>query len=143
MRTHLCATTLVVLLLAAGCATTASIPPLRSEFSDVPVLEGLSYRPDDSIVIETQSVRAARLLYRGRMEPGSVAVEMQKGLETNGWRLVRSTSVARHGTMQLYEKGEASLQIQVWEGGLFGYYTYVEVSGTRPAHQSRTTAAKK
>ncbi len=142
MRTHLCATTLVVVfLLAAGCATTG-VPPLRSEFGDVPVLEGLSYRPDDSIVIETPTVRAARLLYRGRMEPGSVAVEMQKGLEANGWRLIRGTSVARHGTMQLYEKGEASLQLQVWEGGLFGYYTYLEVSGTRPTGRAATTARK-
>lgn len=143
MRTHLCATTLGVLLLAAGCATTGSVPPLRSEFGDVPVLEGLAYRPGESMVIETQNVRAVRLLYRGRMEPGSAAVEMQKGLEGAGWRLVRSTSVARHGTMQLYEKRDASLQVQVWEGGLFGYYTYVEVSGTRPAGPIRTTAATK
>jgi hypothetical protein len=141
MKTHLCATTLVVVLLvAAGCATTG-VPPLRSEFGDVPVLEGLTYRPDDSIVIETQNVRAVRLLYRGRMEPGSVAVEMQKGLEAAGWRLVRGTTVARHGTMQLFEKRDASLQVQVWEGGLFGYYTYVEVSGTRPAGPVKTTAA--
>ena len=142
MRTYLRTTTLGVLLLATGCAT-MSVPPLRSEFGDVPLLEGLSYQPDGSIVIETKSVRAARLLYRGRIEPGSAVVEMQKGLEANGWRLVRSTSVARHGTMQLFEKGEASLQLQVWEGGMFGYYTYVEVSGTRPVTgPGAKTAAK-
>jgi hypothetical protein len=141
MRTHFRTATLGVLLLAAGCATT-SVPPLRSEFGDVPLLEGLSYRPGESVVIETKSVRAARLLYRGRMEPGSVVVEMQKGIEANGWRLVRTTSVAGHGTMQLYEKGDASLQLQVWEGGMFGYYTYVEVSGTRPVTAGPKTAAK-
>ena len=141
MRTHLRATTLGVLLFAAGCATT-SVPPLRSEFGDVPLLEGLAYRPGQTVVIETRSVRTARLLYRGRMEPGSVVVEMQKGLEGNGWRLIRTTSVAGHRTMQLYEKGEGSLQLQVWEGGLFGYYTYVEVSGTRPLSAPAKTAAK-
>lgn len=141
MRTYLRTIALGVLLLATGCAT-MSVPPLRSEFGDVPLLEGLAYQPDGSVVIETKSVRAARLLYRGRIEPGSAVVEMQKGLEANGWRLVRSTSVARHGTMQLYEKGEASLQLQVWEGGMFGYYTYVEVSGTRPVTGTAKTAAK-
>lgn len=142
MRTHVRATILGVLLLAAGCATT-SVPPLRSEFGDVPLLEGLSYQPAQSVIIETKSVRAARLLYRGRMEPGSVVVEMQKAIEANGWRLIRTTSVAGHGTMQLYEKGDASLQLQVWEGGMFGYYTYVEVSGTRPVTPpGAKTAAK-
>jgi hypothetical protein len=141
MRTHFRTAILGVLLLAAGCATT-SMPPLRSEFGDVPMLEGLTYQADESVVIETKSVRAARLLYRGRMEPGSVVVEMQKSLEANGWRLVRATSVARHGTIQLYEKGDASLQIQVWEGGSFNYYTYVEVSGTRPVTPGAKTAAK-
>ncbi len=142
MRTHFRTVTLGVLLLAAGCAT-VSVPPLRSEFGDVPLLEGLSYQPGQSVVIETKTVRAARLLYRGRMEPGSVVVEMQKGIEANGWRLVRTTAVAGHGTMQLYEKGEASLQLQVWEGGMFGYYTYVEVSGTRPVTgPGAKTAAK-
>jgi hypothetical protein len=140
MRTHIGATTLAVLLLAAGCATTGSVPPLRSEFGDIPVLEGLVYRPEGSIVIETQSVRAVRLLYRGRMEAGSAAVEMQKGLEGAGWRLVRSTSVAGHGTIQLFEKRDASLQVQVWESGVFNYYTNVEVSGTRPVGPTATAA---
>ena len=78
------ATTLGVLLFATGCAT-VSVPPLRSEFGDVPMMDGLSYQADQSVIIETRNVRTARLVYRGRMEAGSAVVEMQKGLEANGW----------------------------------------------------------
>jgi len=138
----LCATILVTLLLAAGCAST-TMPPLKSEFGDIPVLDGLSYRADSSTVIETENVRAARLLYRGRMEPVSLALETQKGLEEKGWRLVRNSSAARDGIVQIYEKGGASLQIRVWEGGWFDYYTYLELSGTRPPQRMTTTAATK
>jgi hypothetical protein len=141
MRPYICAIVGGVLLLTAGCAT-VSVPPLRSEFADVPVLEGLTYQPYESVVIEARNVRATRLLYRGHMEPGSVVVEMQKGLEANGWRLIRTTSIAGHRAVQLYEKGDASLQLQVWEDGLFNYYTYVELSGTRPVTPTATTAAK-
>jgi hypothetical protein len=139
MSKYLRATTLGVLFFAAGCATT-SVPPLRSDFADVPLLEGLAYQPGESVVIETRNVRTARLVYRGRMEAGSAVVEMQKGLEANGWRLVRATATGGERTLQLYEKGEASLQLHIWEGGVFNYYTYVEVSGSRPI--SPATAAR-
>ena len=43
--------------------------------------------------------------------------------------------------MQLYEKGEASLQVRIWEGGAFDNSTYVELSGTRATTRTRTTAA--
>jgi hypothetical protein len=140
MKNTLYATVLGVLVLATGCATT-SMPPLKSEFGDIPVIEGLAYRPDSSTIIETQSVRAARLLYRGRMEPFSTAVETQKVLEANGWRMIRNSSAAYDGIVQLYEKGDASLQVRVWEGGWFDYYTYLEMSGTRPT--LRATAVTK
>jgi hypothetical protein len=140
MNNTLRAVLVLTLMLATGCATTSS-PPLKGEFGDIPVLEGLTYRPDSSTVIETYSVRAARLLYRGRMEPASVAVETQKALEGNGWRMTRNSSAARDGIVQLYEKGDASLQVRVWEGGWFNYYTYLEVSGTRPTQRSTATVS--
>jgi len=113
---------------------------MRSDLGDVPLPEGLAYQPAQSIVIETPKTKAVRLLYRGRMEPGSLVLEMQKALEAGGWRLLHGTSVAGHGTTQLYEKGEASLRLQIWEGGLFGFYTYIDVSGTRPSSPASTPA---
>ena len=122
MSKYLRATTLGVLFFAAGCATT-SVPPLRSDFADVPLLEGLAYQPGESVVIETRNVRTARLVYRGRMEAGSAVVEMQKGLEANGWRHLNSTGASKHGTTQVYDKDGDTLQVLVWEGV---WYTYAE-----------------
>ncbi len=140
MKTQLALTAILAVFLLTACATTTL--PVRGEFADIPVLAGLSYRVDESMIIESPSVRAARLLYRGRMEPGSLAVEMQKGLEANGWRLVRSTSISALGTTQLYEKQEASLQLRIWEAGLFNYYTYLDIATTRPTSRPATAAIR-
>jgi hypothetical protein len=140
MRHKAIAATILGTLLLTACAT--SVPPLRSDLGEIPVLEALSYRPGQSIVIETPAVRAVRLVYRGRIEPGSLSLEVQKALEASGWQLLRGTFVDAHGTSQVYEKGNASLQVRVWEGGLFNYYTYVEVSGTRVTPRTTSTAVR-
>ncbi len=77
-----------------------------------------------------------------QIEPGSLAVAMQTTLEATGWRLVRNTFTAGHGTTQLYEKGDGSLQVRIWEGGPFKVYTYVELTGSRSTPRSSTTATR-
>lgn len=141
MKTRLCATAIPALLLMAACATAPALPT-RSELGDIAMPEGLTYQPDQSTIIESPSVRAARLLYRGRVEPGSLALAMQTTLEATGWRLVRNTFTAAHGTTQLYEKGDGSLQVRVWEGGPFNVYTYVELTGSRSTPGTSTTATR-
>jgi hypothetical protein len=128
-------------LFLSACSSTKGIPPIRSEFMDIPLPGGLEYIPDKSAVIESETVRAARLMYSSKFEPGSLVLSIQEGLLGNGWRLVRTTSFPSMGTLQLYEKGEASLQVRIWEGGAFGGSTYVELSGTRATARTRTTAA--
>jgi len=136
------AVTLVLGLTLAACSSTKGIPPIRSEFMDIPLPEGLVYLPDKSAVIESETVRAARLIYSSKFEPGSLVLSIQDGLQGAGWRLVRTTSFPQMGTMQLYEKGEASLQVRIWEGGAFSGSTYMELSGTRAiARTTRTTAS--
>ena len=131
MKKQLGATTLLVVLLTAACATT-STRQARSEFEDIPVPKGLTYQADRSTIIESPSVKAARLVYRGRVEPESLGTAMRSLLETNGWRPVSSTSMSsNNGTTQVYEKGGNSLQVIVWEGGLFNWYTYVELTASR------------
>ena len=50
-------------------------------------------------------MKAARLVYRGRVEPESLGTAMRSLLESNGWRPVSSTSIAsNNGTTQVYEK---------------------------------------
>jgi hypothetical protein len=118
---------IVALLITTACASAPPRPP-RSEFEDIPVPKGLVYQPDRSTVIESPAVKAARLVYRGRIEPDSLAVAMRTTLEANGWRNVSSTVTGQHGAMQVYEKGGNSLQVQVWEGI---WFTYVELTASR------------
>ncbi len=127
----------LVVLIATACVTTSS-RFLRSEFEDIPVPKGLAYVDSQSVVIESPSVKAARLIYRGRIEVGSLAVAMRTMLEANGWRAVSNTSAATHGTTQVYEKAGNSLQVRLWEGW---YYTYVEMTASR-ALQSSSAAVK-
>jgi hypothetical protein len=125
--------TLVVLILA-GCATTSSSRAVRSEFEDIPVLKGLEYVEQRSTIIESPSIKAARLLYRGRIEITSLALAQRATLEANGWRNVSSNSQASHGITQVYEKAGTSLQVRLWEGW---YYTYVEFTTGRAVQAAR------
>ena len=126
---------LVALLLLGACAT--STKAVRSEFEDIPVPKGLTYLADSSTIIESPTVKAARLIYRGRLEPTSLAAAWRATLEANGWRHVSSTSVENRGTTQIYEKAGSSLEVRVWEG-LFGFFTYVEVTASRALPPSST-----
>lgn len=118
---------LLIGFLAAGCAGTAPRPP-RSEFEDIPVPKGLTYQADKSTVIESPSVKAARLIYRGRLEPESLGQALRATLEANGWRHVSSTTTSGRGTIQVYEKAGNALQVHIHEGV---WYTYVELDATR------------
>ena len=127
MRTRHWISGLIALVFAAGCASAPS-RPLRAEFEDIPVPKGLAYIADKSTVIESPSVKAARLVYRGRLEPESLAVAMRTTLEANGWRNVSSTTTASHGVTQVYEKNGNSLQVLVWEQL---WFTYLELTASR------------
>jgi hypothetical protein len=119
-----------VAVFLAGCA---SAPRVRSEFGDIPVPRGLIYQPDKSTVIESPTVKAARLVYRGRLEPKSLVVALRSMLEANGWAHV-STTAGPSGTIQAYEKGEALLQVRIWEGW---WFTFLELTGSRVLQASR------
>ncbi len=118
---------LLLLALTAGCATSSS-QPTRSEFEDIPVANGLTYQPSKSTIIESPTVKAARLVYRGRVEVDSLAVAMRTALEANGWRYVSSTSTADHGITQVYEKAGNPLEVRLTDGW---WYTYCELTISR------------
>ncbi|MBI4562139.1 MAG: hypothetical protein HY724_08830 [Candidatus Rokubacteria bacterium] len=117
----------LILLVAVGCA---SAPPrlVRSEFEDIPVPRGLTLDLAKTTIIESPTVKAARLFYKGRIEPESLTLAFRTTLEANGWRHLSSTTVAEQRTTQVYEKAGSSLQVQIYEGW---YYTWVELSVTR------------
>ena len=120
---------LLALLLLEACAT-APARPMRSEFEDIPVPRGLTYLQDKSTIIESPTVKAARLVYRGRLEAASLGAALRATLEANGWRHVSTTSVENRGTTQVYEKAGSSLEVRVWEGWL-RIFTYVELTASR------------
>src|SRR5437763_15544890 len=123
----------LVLALTAGCATT-SARSTRSEFEDIPVPKGLTYQPSKSTIIESPTVKAARLVYRGRLEVESLSVAMRTTLEANGWRHVSSTSAAEHGVTQVYEKSGSPLEVRLRDGW---WFTSVELTASRRLHRSR------
>jgi hypothetical protein len=124
----------LVLAFAVGCATTAN-RTVRSEFEDIPVPKGLTYQPGKSTVIESPTVKAARLVYRGRLEVESLSAAMRTTLEANGWRHVSSTSAADHGVTQVYEKAGSSLEVRLLDGW---WYTFVEMTASRSLQQATT-----
>ena len=115
---------LLVAVVLAGCA---SMPQARSEFEDIPVPRGMEYKASMSTVIESPSVKAAKVVYRGRLEPTSLATVMRSMLETNGWRHV-GTTTASGTSAQIFEKADTSVTVRVWEGW---WYTYLELTGGR------------
>ncbi|HUF92496.1 MAG TPA: hypothetical protein VMR23_08980 [Candidatus Limnocylindria bacterium] len=123
----------VLVLVLTACASAPS-RPVRSEFEDIPVPKGLTYEPGRSTIIESPQVKAARLVYRGRIEIESLAAAMRTTLEDHGWRNVSSTTTARHGMTQVYEKSGNSVQVVLWEGF---WYTYVELTASRASQLSK------
>ena len=128
--------TALLVVVLTGCTTFAP-KTARSEFEDIPVPKGLAYVESDSTIIESPTVKAAKLVYRGRVEPVSLGNAMRSTLETNGWRHVSSATAGDKGTTQVYEKAGQSLQVRLWEGW---YYTYVEMTASRTL--SPPTASK-
>ena len=120
---------LIFLTIVSTVTACASSPPRaqRSEFEDIPVPKGLELDWSRSTVIESPTIKAARLFYKGRITPDSLAVAYRSTLEANGWRHVSTTTTDR-GTTQVYEKAGSSLQVLIYEGW---YYTCAEVSATR------------
>jgi hypothetical protein len=117
-----------LLLLLTSCASSGPARPARSEFEDVPVPSGLTLDTDRTTIIESPNVKAARLFYKSRIRPESLAQAYRTTLEANGWRHVSSTTSASKGTTQVYEKQNSALQVMIYEGW---YYTWTEVSATR------------
>jgi hypothetical protein len=118
---------LAIPLLLTACAS-SNTRQTRSEFEDISVPKGMTLDADKSTVIESPTVKAARLVYTGRIEPTSLASALRASIESSGWRMVTSTVSAGKGTTQVYEKGADSLQVMIYEGF---WDTYLEIAGTR------------
>jgi hypothetical protein len=119
-------------LVLASCAT-SSPRPQRSEFEDIPVPRGLTLDLDRTTIIESPTVKAARLFYKGRVEVQSLGVAFRSTLESNGWKNLSSNTSSNKGITQVYEKPGASLQVNIWEdwSTTCMFSTCVELSAAR------------
>jgi len=98
------------------------------------VPKGLTYQADKSTVIESPTVKAARLVYRGRrLEVDSLSAAMRTTLEANGWRRISTTFAGDHGITQVYEKSGNPLEVRLIEGW---WFTYVELTTSRALEQA-------
>ena len=129
-----------LVLFLSACSSTKVIPPIRSEFMDIPLPGGLEYVQNESAVIESETVRAARLVYSSKFEPGSLVLSIQEGLLANGWRIIRTQLVRESGTMQLYEKGEHPSNSDLGGWGVERLHLR-RAERARSLPRSRTTAA--
>ena len=127
------------MLILTGCAT-FNTKVARNEFEDIPVPKGLTYVETDSTIIESPNVKAAKLVYRGRVEPVSLGNAMRSTLEANGWRHLSTAMAGDKGTTQVYDKSGHALQVRVWEGW---YYTYVELTTSRTLMAPTSTSSIK
>jgi len=128
----------LVLGLASCASSSGPARAQRSEFEDVPVPAGLTLDSSRFSNIASPTVKAARIFYKSRIKPDSLAVAYRTALEANGWRHVSSTTSASKGTTQVYEKQDSSLQVLIYEGW---YYTWTEVSTTRITGRPTATPA--
>jgi hypothetical protein len=118
-----------LMLALTSCAfPSGRATPQRSEFEDIPVPVGLTLDASRTTIIESPTIKAARLFYKSRIKPDSLAIAYRTSLEANGWRHVSSTTSPIKGTTQVYEKPDSSLQVVIYEGW---WYTWTEVSTTR------------
>jgi hypothetical protein len=128
-------------VISTGCVTaqsSQSSAPTQVVFDDIPMPSALTYLEDKAVIIESPAVKAARVVYRGRLTLATLGPALRTSLETNGWKHVSSATTGPHGTVQIYEKERSALQIRLWENILF---TYVEVTTSRLAPTSPAASA--
>ena len=90
----------------SACAA-APLRAQHSELEDIPVPKGLELDWSRSTIIESPTIKAARLFYDSRLEPASLAVAFRTTLEANGWRHLSSTTAAeKRSHPRLRENGQ-------------------------------------
>lgn len=91
-------------------------PPLTSTyFDDIPAPPGCDFDANASVGIESPRVKAARLVYKGRVELLSLARTLRTSIEAQGWRATAVSASGSKGITQVYEKSGDSLQVELYE----------------------------
>jgi hypothetical protein len=123
--------TIVIMMFATGCATTTAA---RRHFDDITLPSGMAYQADDSVVIESPNLKAAHLVYRGRLEAVTLGDAMRTRLEASGWRYVSRTSTISDGSRQVYEKDGNAIELHIYEKL---WYTYLVINASEMLAQTQ------
>jgi hypothetical protein len=125
MRIHPGAIAAAGLVLSLTACAGAPPQPFLTSFADIPVPEGMGYLSERSGVMDGATIKAARLVYRGRLEIESLSASMRQGLEMRGWRHVSTAKTSNQTITQVFDKPGGSIQVALWEGW---WYTYLDVT---------------
>ncbi len=125
---------LIVLALAFvfGCATLKGGPkegkteqPLYADFSDIAIPKGLKLDKKRSLVFESGTHRNGYLLYKGRVEPSSLAEYFKTVLTASGWVLLNNFKYGNYvlnfskegrSCIILIEESLLNTKVHLWVG---------------------------
>lgn len=123
MRRFALASFVVLLSLAVGCSTLGRkkgeempAPSAYSDFQDISIPSGLKLDKGRSLLFEGGGLKSGYFLYKGRLEPSSLAEYFKGTLTASGWTLLNTF---KYGNYLLnFRKGERSCIILIEEGTL-------------------------
>ncbi|WP_028573732.1 hypothetical protein [Desulfonatronovibrio hydrogenovorans] len=122
---------LILVLLVAGCANMRGSGPEPSaerfdpppaeesvshryyDFDDIPIPNEMKISPRDSILFESQNIRAGMLTFTGRVDSDSLFNYFQVSMQNEGWRLL---SYIKYGNYILtFDKPEKICIVRITE----------------------------
>lgn len=119
-------------LFLSGCATagttgsTTTGPGVAelpvSEFQEIPIAPGMTRDESKIVEVQTGQFQTGIGLYKGRIEPRSLADYYKGIMPTRGWKLLADFAAKR--TIQIYTKEQRLCVLLIEEGF---YNTYLEI----------------
>ncbi|MBI2369640.1 MAG: hypothetical protein HYV08_05265 [Deltaproteobacteria bacterium] len=89
-----------------------------AEFPDIPVTQDFTLVEDRTLVIESPSVKAGRIVYRAQVKEAGLVSYFREAMLRQGWRLVSATRMGNEGTTLAYQQEDKSAVLRIREGWL-------------------------
>ncbi|WP_045210921.1 hypothetical protein [Desulfonatronovibrio magnus] len=126
---------LVIIMLLTGCNTMRSSPASDNfqeretfeedtsdvqpathryfDFEDIPIPKGMNLNTKDSILFESQDIKAGMLTFSGRVDSESLFNYLQVAMQNEGWRLL---SYIKYGSyIMTFDKGDRLCTMRIIE----------------------------
>lgn len=126
-----------LLVLAMGCSTfqggkkgeEGPPPSLSSDFQDISIPSGLKLDKGRSLLFEGGGMKSGYFLYKGRLEPSSLAEYFKNSLTASGWTLLNNFKYGNYvlnfrkgqrSCIILIEEGTLTTKVHIWVGPVVG-----------------------